>query len=105
MTMPSQATLKKYGLTQEEWDAILKRQGGICPICESVPKTGRWVTDHKHVPNYKKLPPAERKKLVRGILCWYDNNRLLTRGVTIRKLRNAADYLERFEERLMGQIK
>ena len=103
--MPSQATLKKYGLTQEEWDAILKRQGNICPICEKTPKAGRYYTDHKHVPKYKELPAEERKKLVRGLLCYVCNNRILTRGVTIRKLRNAADYLERFEERLIGEIK
>lgn len=102
---PTLATLRKYGMTQEDFDAILLRQGGICPICEKAPTTGRWIIDHKHVPKYKRLPPEERKKLVRGILCWVCNNRLLTRGVTARKLRNAADYLDRFEERLMGQIK
>ena len=103
--MPTPQTLKKYGLTQDDFDKILARQGGICPVCEKVPSTGRWVIDHEHLRGWKALPPEERKKYVRGILCWYDNNKILTKGVSIKRLRNAADYLDRYEERKMGIIK
>lgn len=90
---PSKTTLKKYGLSVEEWQAILDRQGGVCPICQKVPSTGRWVTDHFHVIGWKKMLPEQRKKYVRGVLCWVCNNRVLTRGITIQKLENAARYL------------
>ena len=94
--VPSKQTLEKYGLTAEEWLSILEKQGNKCPICRKVPSTGRFVIDHLHVRGYKKLPSDERKKLVRGILCWVDNNRLLSKGVTIEKLENAIEYLKKF---------
>lgn len=97
--MPSKATLKKYGLSLEEWQAILDKQGGVCPICKKVPTTGRWVTDHFHVKGWKNLPPEKRKQYVRGVLCWTDNNRILTRGVTIEKLERAAEYLREWESK------
>lgn len=71
--VPSETTLRKYGLTAEEWVAILKRQGGVCSVCGKIPASGRMVTDHEHVRGYRKLPPEERKKRVRGVLCWTDN--------------------------------
>lgn len=97
--MPSQVTLKKYGLTLEEWQAILDRQNNVCPVCNKAPSTGRWIVDHEHVRGWKTMPPEQRKQHVRGILCWLDNNRLLTRGVTIERLENAARYLREYEEK------
>ena len=38
---PKPDTLKKYGLTEREWLAILKRQGGACAVCRKVPENGR----------------------------------------------------------------
>lgn len=96
--MPSKYTLSRYGLSLEEWQAILDRQGGVCPICGKIPSTGRWVVDHEHVKNWKNLPPEVRKSYVRGVLCWYDNRNILTRGVTIEKLKNAVAYLEEYEK-------
>jgi hypothetical protein len=96
--MPSKTTLSKYGLSLSEWESILDRQGGVCPICGKVPSTGRWVVDHEHVKNWKNLPPEVRKSYVRGILCWYDNRNILTRGTTIEKLKNAVKYLEEYEK-------
>jgi len=97
--MPSPATLKKYGLTQEEWDAIFKRQDSVCAICGKLPKSGRLNVDHVHVPKYKELSPECRKSLVRGLLCYVCNHRILTRGVTVEKLENAVNYLKDFERR------
>lgn len=97
--MPSKATLSKYGLSADEWQAILDSQDGKCPICLRVPTTGRWVIDHEHVKGWKTKTPQERKLYVRGILCWVCNNRILTRGITAEKLRRAADYLDNYERK------
>jgi len=96
---PSKATLKKYGLNLEEWQVILDRQGGVCDICKKVTSTGRLCIDHFHLKNWKKLPPDQRKLEVRGLLCWVCNSKVLFRGITIEKLKNAALYLEKHEER------
>jgi len=97
--VPSKATLSKYGLTEEEWLAILERQGGVCPICKKIPTTGRFVTDHEHCKGWRKFPPGERKKYVRGILCWYDNHKTLSRGITLERVRNTVVYLQEYEQR------
>ena len=96
---PLDATLAKYGLSRPEFKAILERQGNICPICFHIPKTGRWVIDHKHVSGYKKLSPEKRKELVRGITCWYCNRWHLAKGMSIEKADNIIAYLEEFERR------
>lgn len=51
---------RKYGLTQEEWDARFESQGSGCASCgTSEPGTVHgWATDHDHVTG-----------LVREILC------------------------------------
>lgn len=85
-----------YGLTKEEWLAIFKAQGYVCAICKQANK--KWVTDHEHVRGWKLLPPSERKKYVRGILCLWCNFRILRRGVTIPKLENALSYLKAYEK-------
>ena len=65
--------LRKYGLTIEEWDNKLKEQGGVCFICETFPKSGILCVDHCHAPKYDKLTPDEKKKHVRGLLCFLCN--------------------------------
>lgn len=54
-------TLRLYGLTQADWDALVERQGNRCAICRTDKPGGRgerWHTDHDH----------ETGK-VRGLLC------------------------------------
>ena len=93
---PTKVTLKKYGLSEEEWQAILDSQGGVCPICGKAPSTGRWVIDHYHVKGWKNMPPELRKLYVRGILCWFCNHSYVGRGITIQKAENMVSYLKRF---------
>lgn len=97
---PSKQTVKKYGLTLPEWRDILARQGGVCYICEKVPPSGILCVDHFHAKGWKKMPPEERKRYVRGLLCAYCNLRLLRKGWTLEKLKRAVLYVAAFEQRL-----
>lgn len=89
---PSKATLQKYGLSLEDWRALLDRQGGVCVICEK--PSQRLCIDHDHVPGFKHMAPADQRRYVRGLLCWFCNSHIVGRGVTTAKLRNALRYLE-----------
>lgn len=56
----------KYGLTPEQWDAHLARQGGRCAICGTDEPDGRgWAADHCH-----------KTGAVRGVLCQHCNSGL-----------------------------
>lgn len=97
ISVPSKATLRKYGLDSQAWLAILESQGWVCAICKKVPKTGRLVTDHAHVPRFKKLSPEKRRAQVRGLTCWWCNHIHLGRGISIDKARNVVAYLQAFD--------
>ena len=97
--MPSKTTLKKYGLTGQDYLLILKEQKYCCPICGN-PLTKRTNIDHFHVRNWKKLPDEERKKYVRGVCCFFCNKYYLGKAITVKKAQNVVTYLERFERRL-----
>ena len=92
--IPTATTLKKYGGTVEDWVAVIDRQDGVCPVCTTVPKTGRGVIDHEHVRGWKDMAPEIRWLYVRGVTCWWCNSTHLGRGITAEKARNTAVYLE-----------
>jgi hypothetical protein len=96
---PSAATLRKYGLTAEEWLALLAAQGWRCPICTRPAKGLRLNTDHDHVPTWSKLPPAERKRYVRGVLCAYCNFRRVNSRMPAVEAARIANYLAAYEAR------
>lgn len=96
---PTKATLAKYGLSLDEWLAILRRQDYKCGACGKTPASGRMVIDHEHVKGYKKMPTEQRKLFVRGVLDWSCNHYRLGRGATKHNLKWAAQYLEDYEAR------
>lgn len=102
VSAPKPETLKKYGLTAEEWLGILEEQGGVCAVCLKLPASGRLVTDHDHVPRWKKLKPELRRTYVRGILCWFCNANYVGRSITLQKARNVVRYLLAHEMKLHG---
>ena len=105
ITPPAAQTLKTYGLTQDDWIALLKAQGWVCPIClqgNERPKTGKqalWNTDHEHVPGWAKMPPEKRKTFVRGVLCYYCNHRRVNSRMESAEAQRIADYFKAYEER------
>lgn len=96
---PHPATHAKYGFTAEEWREGMEKQDWKCGACRKRPVSGRLNYDHAHVRGWKKMPPEERKKYVRGWLCFMCNTHRLSRGATAENLRGAADYLEKYEAR------
>jgi hypothetical protein len=98
--VPSKPTLARYGLTEDAWRKMLDEQDGKCFICEKEPKKGRLCIDHFHVKDWKKMEPTRRVMWVRGLLCWYCNNRFLSRGIDIKKSKRIVEYLERFENKM-----
>lgn len=57
---------KTYGITGDDYAALLKRQGGRCAICRARPKSKRLAVDHDH-----------KTGAVRGLLCSRCNHELM----------------------------
>lgn len=57
---------QKYGVRQEQYDALLAVQGGVCAICRRPPEKLRLAVDHDHG-----CCSGQRScgKCVRGLLC------------------------------------
>lgn len=81
--------LRKYGITQADYDRMLSDQGGGCRLCAVKPEeltTGRYRT-------YLHVDHCHDSGQVRGLLC-PDCNLLVGRR-PVEWFRRAADYLER----------
>jgi hypothetical protein len=76
---------RAYGITLEEYDAILAAQGGHCAVCDRVCEDNgmRLAVDHDHATGR-----------VRGILCG-EHNRMLGENVTIEILARLIEYLSK----------
>jgi hypothetical protein len=53
---------RKYGLSLEQYEEMLRLQGGTCALCGRPPKTYRLNVDHDHITGR-----------VRGLLCYRCN--------------------------------
>ena len=99
--MPSKQTLRKYGLSLEQWSELIASQGYACPICHrKFDEKVKPCIDHLHVRNYKNMKPEKKRMYVRGICCNFCNRRLLAKGMNLEKAKSIVSYLEKFEERL-----
>ena len=68
-----------------ERERLIRERGNRCEVCGRPPKTRALAVDHDHLTGQ-----------VRGLLCFTDNRLLLGRGITAKRLRAAADYLDRY---------
>ena len=76
---------RKYGITIEQYNTLLKKQEGCCAICKrhSGEFATRLAVDHDHSSGE-----------VRGLLCNYCNHRVVGRHRDSELLRRVADYIE-----------
>jgi len=98
--------LRRYfGITEEEFEAMLAEQGGRCKICGTTEPAGkhkRFHVDHEHKDGSdagKRRKgirfAAENRRAIRGILCQHCNVGLGMLKDDPEVLRAAAEYLER----------
>jgi len=74
---PTKQTLKKYGLSLEEWQMM---NDGLCHLCRDAPPSGRLFIDHEHIPRWRHKKPEERRRHVRGLVCFTCNTRRIARN-------------------------
>ncbi|SRR5712692_5264824 len=86
---------ENYGLTPEAWEELFQSQGGKCanPRCNN--KEDLHV-DHLHVDGWKDMPPEERRKYVRGLLCGACNRSLGHASENDERLLGLVEYRQRF---------
>ncbi|MFI1194033.1 endonuclease VII domain-containing protein [Micromonospora sp. NPDC020750] len=82
-----------YGITHEQYDALMEAQGGACAICNNPSGGTRLAIDHDH-----SCCPGKKScgQCIRGLLCmncnrllgWFDNRREVI-----------TDYVNRYEAR------
>jgi len=76
--------LKKYGLTLDEYNELVEKQGGVCAICEKVCSSGKnLAVDHVHITG-----------AVRGLLCMQCNRSLGGFDDDPRRLLRGVAYLQ-----------
>lgn len=73
-----------YGISPEEYDALLAKQGGVCAICGQPPKRGRAFLDVDH---------CHSSNAIRGLLCSDCNLCVGLMDDDPERLVAAADYL------------
>ena len=75
---------KQFGITIEDYNLMLKKQNGVCGICDKKPIKKRLAVDHCH--NTGKI---------RGLLCDSCNRGIGQLGDTIEMLKKAVIYLNK----------
>lgn len=78
------SVLRKYGITNEDYEELLLWQGGRCGICLNKPRTKRLAVDHDH-----------KTGAIRGLLCQRCNKNLLGGAHdSVQILKRAVAYME-----------
>jgi len=75
---------RKYGITSEDYERMLKEQKGGCAICGSTPKKRRLAVDHNH-----------KTGRIRGLLCFPCNYGIGWLKDNAKKAYGIACYIER----------
>lgn len=80
------ALRRRYGLEDEEVEALVDEQGGLCPICQhELANSGKVTIDHDH-----------RTGIIRGVLHDRCNKILGMADDDVDELRRAADFVEKY---------
>lgn len=99
VTPPAPATLKKYGMTADEWLALLAGQDWKCPICLRDAADLKLVTDHEHAPGWAKMSDKQKKRYTRGVLCSWCNHTRVHSKINAEIAQRIADYIAAYERR------
>ena len=99
VTTPAPQTLKRYGMTADEWLALLEAQGWVCPICERDAADLKLVTDHEHARGWAGMADKDKKTYTRGILCSHCNHRKVHSTLSGREALRVALYILAYELR------
>lgn len=99
---------KTYKLSPEEFDELLKNQGGVCAVCKEKPEEGRgfgkgWHIDHDH-----SCCPSKGKtcgQCVRGVLCSACNSGLGQFKDNEIILQNAISYIQGYRSTVLTETK
>ena len=83
---------RKFGITLDEYGALLQAQRGVCAICGRLPREDSSLhVDHDHETGD-----------VRGLLCFQCNNALGDFDDELERLRSAVGYLDRPEPEVVA---
>lgn len=96
LIVPTVATLRKYGMTVDEWLTIAEAQGMSCAICRRVPKSGRLCIDHQHVKGWKRMNPEDRRRYVRGVICFLCNGKCVNKWMNVERAAAVLEYLTKY---------
>lgn len=72
-----------FNLTPDDYETLLRAQGGVCYICRQPPKSRRLAVDHDH-----------HTGLIRGLLCSFCNRAISVFRDNEERLQRAVDYLK-----------
>jgi len=97
MRIPTKATLRKYGWSEDDWRRQMFACGQRCAICGRPDDVVTLVIDHVHVRGFKRMSPGQKRIYVRGTPCRFCNRVMLQRGVTLERARAVVAYLEKYE--------
>ena len=83
-----------YGITIEEWNDMYDKQLGLCACCGKKLKNPH--IDHEHLPGYSTMPPEQKRKYIRGLVCMPCNRFLICKN-NWQTIQDVYEYLERYE--------
>ena len=114
--VPTAVTLRRYGLSVDDWLEMARRQGHTCPVCRQPFGDRLLVVDHEHVRGWRArkrrlksgrtraskdqrvMTPEQRRPHVRGILHAWCNG-YVRAWLTLERAESIVRYLRDHERR------
>jgi hypothetical protein len=91
----------RYGITVEQYEELLQRQGGGCAICGSTEPRGRQRSYHRR--NFA-VDHCHETGEVRGLLCFPCNAAIGQLGDTVEHVQSAVRYLSGNNRSLVSRV-
>lgn len=89
-----------YGITPEQYWKMFQDQNGCCAICLKPSDEEKRILaiDHEHISGFDDLPPEQRGKYARGLLCISCNKNKMA-DVDLEIVKRMLAYLESYSRR------